>query len=90
MTTDLPATAIGLIAFIASGGGLLLWRVIGKFMTYIETKNNNLERTAKHFTETLEDRDKKFDDMLLKHDDRHREMMDDLIARLESNITNRK
>ena len=86
MNADLPTTAIGLIAFIASGGGILLWRVIGKFMTYIEIKNKNLERTAEHFTETLSERDKKFDDMLLKHDDRHKEMMDDLVARLESNI----
>lgn len=88
--TDLPTTAIGLIAFIVGMAGWLIWRMSNKqtetFMTYIEKKNNNLERTTKDFTDKMEERDRRFDDILLKHDERHQQMMDDLGARLEASF----
>lgn len=91
---DLPTTAIGLIAFIVMGAGWLIYRMSNQqtqtFMTYIEKKNGNLERTTIHFTEAMEDRDKKYEDMLIKHDERHKEMMDDMAARLESTLPARK
>lgn len=51
---QLPTTAIGLIGFVVIGAGALVWRVITKFMTYIETKNHNLERATDKFIETTE------------------------------------
>jgi sensor c-di-GMP phosphodiesterase-like protein len=62
---QLPSTAIGLIAFIVSGTAILIWRIYrtnisatnkhtDTFMTYIEKKNNNLERTTKEFAESME------------------------------------
>lgn len=93
MPTELPTTIIGLIAFLFVGFGYFIWRmsksnsdIIQVFMLYIEKKNNNLEKTTVHFTDTLQERDKRFDDMLIKHDERHKEMMDDMAARLEAQL----
>ncbi len=56
-------------------------------MTYIEKKNGNLERTTNKFMETLEDRDLKFSDALIKQGERHQQAMDDLAARLEQSLS---
>lgn len=88
--TDLPTTAIGLIAFVVGGAGWLIFRMSNQqtqtFMTYIEKKNGNLEKAQKLFIETIEDRDLKFTDSLIKQGERHQQSMDDMGARLEGVI----
>lgn len=86
MTTDLPTTAIGLIAFILVGTGLLIYRVVQTFMTYIEKKNGNLERATVSFLDSAEKKNKQFEIMLADHDKRHSDMMDDMAARLEASL----
>ena len=56
------------------------------FMTYIEKKNNNLERTSKLFTEAMEDQGMRHRDSMMNQNDRHKQMMDDFAARLENLI----
>lgn len=98
MPSDLPTTAIGLIAFVVAGAAYLFVRTANEarktnneqlltFMTYIEKKNGNLERTTNKFMETLEDRDLKFSDALIKQGERHQQAMDDLAARLEQSLS---
>lgn len=103
--TELPTTAIGLIAFILAGAGGLLWRLsvvkaneslktVETFMTYIEKKNGNLERATKLFTETMEEQGTRHKDAMVNQNERHQQMMDDIAARLEqivsSGVTKRK
>jgi len=87
---DLPTTAVGLVAFIVAVSGYLLWQMskhqTKTFMTYIETRNHSLEKTTDKFIATLEERDLRFNDALIKQGERHREAMDDLAARLEANL----
>ena len=54
------------------------------FMTYIEKKNGNLERTSKLFTEAMEDQAMRHKDAMINQNDRHKQMMDDFAARLEN------
>ena len=58
---NLPTSSIGLIAFIIIAFGGMLKYIADKggkntdtFMTYIQKKNENLERTSKNFTDTIE------------------------------------
>ena len=90
MPTDLPTTAIGLIAFVIVAAGYALWKVVTTFMTYIEKKNNNLEKATTLFVEANAARDKQIDDMLIRHDERHGQMMDDMAARLEQTFAPKK
>src|SRR6185312_16796683 len=97
MPTDLPTSAIGLIAFMVTSFGVLLWRIsvqnekaneetIKTFMTYIEKKNGNLERATKLFVENVEEQATHHRDAMVDQNDRHKQMMDDFAARLESLI----
>lgn len=93
MPTDLPTTAIGLIAFILMGTGWLIYRMVQAnantvttFMTYIEKKNGNLERATAAFLASAEIKNKQFEVMLADHDKRHQQMMDDMAARLETSL----
>jgi hypothetical protein len=92
---DLPTTAIGLIAFIVAGAGWLIFRLnnqtILTFMTYIEKKNGNLERTAELFVQKSEEQQVAFGDMLMKQGERHQQALDDLMARFDASAAqNRK
>lgn len=93
--TELPSTAIGLIAFIIAGAGALLWRMASKnsdannetvktFMTYIEKKNGNLERATQLFTANIEEQAMRHKDAMIDQNERHKQMMDDIAARLEN------
>lgn len=100
--TDLPTTAIGLIAFIVTGAGALLWKMasinkaenqktVETFMTYIEKKNGNLERATHLFTEAMEEQGIRHKDAMVDLNERHKQMMDDIAARLESfSVSKRK
>lgn len=88
MPTDLPTTAIGLIAFVIGGSGWLIYRMSKQqtetFMTYIEKKNGNLERATKLFTEAMEEQGERHKAAMVNQNDRHQQMMDDFAARLEN------
>lgn len=90
MPTDLPTTAIGLIAFTVAGAGWLIYRMSKQqtdtFMTYIEKKNGNLERATKLFTEAMEEQATRHKDAMINQNDRHRQMMEDFAGRLENLI----
>lgn len=86
---DLPNTSIGLIAFVIVIAGGLIYKIyrenaaanqktVDTFMEYITKKNGIVERLADKFEKTLTD-----------HDYRHKEMMDDMAARLEANLPKR-
>lgn len=99
--SELPTTAIGLIAFIASGAGVLLWRLsvvkanesqktVETFMTYIEKKNGNLERATQLFTAAMEEQGERHKEAMINQNERHKQMMDDIASRLEALSTKRK
>ena len=68
---QLPNTVIGLVAFLISGSGYLLWRMQNTFMTYIEKKNGNLERATIAFIAAIEEQA-----------NRHKQMMDEFKSAL--------
>lgn len=90
---QLPTTVIGLVAFMFIVAMLAVFWVIRNnnktittFMTYIEKKNGNLERATKLFTETIEEQAMRHRDAMINQNDRHKQMMDDMAARLEAGI----
>lgn len=94
---QLPTTVIGLVAFMFIVAMLAVFWVIRNnnktittFMTYIEKKNGNLERATKLFTETIEEQAMRHRDAMINQNDRHKQMMDDMAARLEAGIPLKK
>lgn len=59
---NLPTTVVGLIAFICAGSLCgMAWQA-RFFMTYIQKKNANLERTTQAFMDHLERQRERHDD----------------------------
>lgn len=88
---SLPTTAIGLIAFVILTLGVAIKYMADQntkttvtFMTYIEKKNGIVERLGDKFIEQSDKANKQFQVMLEDHDARHKQMMDDMAARVEA------
>ena len=88
---ELPSTVIGLLAFTMAGGAYMVWNIQKSFLTYIETKNHNLEKATQAFMAKIEDftveiheQSERHKDAMINQNDRHKQMMDDFAARLES------
>ena len=88
---QLPTTSIGLIAFIIVAAGVALRYLADQnrkttetFMTYIQTKNHNLERATQLFTKTMEEQAERHREAMVNQNDRHKQMLDDMAARLEN------
>lgn len=68
---NLPTTTIGLIAFIVVAFGVMLRQIVLTFMSYIKTKNDNLERTSKNFADAVktmhEDHQEAIASIVLEH-----------------------
>lgn len=87
----LPNTIIGLIAFILVCAGAAVkymadqnTKTVTTFMDYIEKKNGIVERLGDKFMEQTDKANKQFQVMLEDHDARHKQMMDDMAARVEA------